>query len=151
MAGFAGPPIAVSFVGSLDMSRTGVLDEVEKERSAPAERPDLGHANGYIAALAMAGILLHLLLRYAAGAPRLAWMIPLWATLAVGGIPLVWGLAQRLFHREFGSDLLAGISIITAWLLGDYLVASIVILMLSGGTALEEAATRRASSVLRAL
>jgi heavy metal translocating P-type ATPase len=133
------------------MSRTGVLDEVEKERSAPAERPDLGHANGYIAALAMAGILLHLLLRYAAGAPRLAWMIPLWATLAVGGIPLVWGLAQRLFHREFGSDLLAGISIITAWLLGDYLVASIVILMLSGGTALEEAATRRASSVLRAL
>ena len=44
----------------------------------------------------------------------------------------------------------AGISIVTASLPGEYLVACIVILMLSGG-ALEEAATRRAPSVLRAL
>jgi heavy metal translocating P-type ATPase len=115
------------------------------------EWPDTADASGYIAAFAAAGITVHLLFRYAIAAPRPGWMIPLWATLAVGGIPLVWELSQRLFHREFGSDLLAGISIVTASLLGDYMVACIVILMLSGGTALEAAATRRAASVLQAL
>jgi heavy metal translocating P-type ATPase len=60
-------------------------------------------------------------------------------------------LTQKLFAREFGSDHLAGISIITSVILGEYLVATIVILMLSGGTALEEFASRRASSVLDAL
>jgi heavy metal translocating P-type ATPase len=52
---------------------------------------------------------------------------------------------------EFGADWLAGISIVTATLLHEYLVACIVILMLSGGSALEQYATRRASSALRAL
>jgi P-type E1-E2 ATPase len=42
-------------------------------------------------------------------------------------------------------------SIVTSALLGEYLAGSIVVLMLSGGTALEEYATRRASSVLGAL
>ncbi len=41
-------------------------------------------------------------------------------------------LTQKLFAREFGSDHLAGISIITSVILGVYLVAAIVILMLSG-------------------
>jgi P-type E1-E2 ATPase len=75
----------------------------------------------------------------------------LFAVLVVGGAPLVMGLAPKLFAGEFGSDLLAGMSIVTSALLGQYLVGSIVVLMLSGGTALEEYATRRASSVLAAL
>ena len=68
-----------------------------------------------------------------------------------GGTPLVIGLTRRLIAGEFGSDLLAGISILTSALLGEYLAGSIVVLMLSGGTALEEYATWRASSVLGAL
>jgi heavy metal translocating P-type ATPase len=60
-------------------------------------------------------------------------------------------LTQKLLALEFGSDHLAGISIITSVILGEYLVAAIVILMLSGGTALEQFASRRASSVLDAL
>src|SRR6266567_944029 len=107
--------------------------------------------SSYIAIFAAAAISLHVALRYAIGAPRLSWLIPLWATLAAGGIPLVWDLVRKAAQRDFGSDLLAGISIVTASLLGEYLVACIVILMLSGGGALEEAATRRASSVLQAL
>src|SRR5690606_33650551 len=55
------------------------------------------------------------------------------------------------FQRRFGSDLLAGISIVTAVLLGEYLAATLVVLMLSGGAALESFAVRRASSVLDAL
>lgn len=76
--------------------------------------------------------------------------LPLRATFVVGGIPLVFELLQRLWRREFGSDLLAGISIITALLLGDYLAGAIVVLMLAGGDALENYALRSASSVLTA-
>jgi heavy metal translocating P-type ATPase len=104
-----------------------------------------------IALLTIAGILLHLFLRYLLNAPRIAWEVPLLVVLIIGGVPLLVPLTQKLFAREFGSDHLAGISIITSVILGEYLVAAIVILMLSGGTALEHFASRRASSVLDAL
>lgn len=104
-----------------------------------------------IALLAIACILLHLTLRYAFHLPRTAWQAPLLVTLLVGGLPLLLRLTQKLFEREFGSDHLAGISIITSVVLGEYLVGVIVILMLSGGTALEQFASRKASSVLDAL
>ncbi|MCA9753829.1 MAG: heavy metal translocating P-type ATPase, partial [Gemmatimonadetes bacterium] len=51
----------------------------------------------------------------------------------------------------FGSDLLAGISIVTSVILGEYLAGTLVVLMLSGGQALENYAVRSASSVLEAL
>jgi heavy metal translocating P-type ATPase len=104
-----------------------------------------------IAFFTIAGIILHLLLRYLLHSPRIAWQVPLIAVLIIGGIPLLIPLTQKLFAREFGSDHLAGISIVTSVVLGEYLVAAIVILMLSGGTALEQFASRRASSVLDAL
>jgi heavy metal translocating P-type ATPase len=66
-------------------------------------------------------------------------------------VPLVVELTVRLLHGEFGSDLLAGVSIVTAVLLEEYLAGTLVVLMLSGGAALESFAVRRASSVLDAL
>lgn len=78
-------------------------------------------------------------------------LTPLWLSLAVGGVPLVGGLLVKLWQREFGSDLLAGISIVVAVTLGEYLAGSLVVLMLSGGAALESYAVRSASSVLLAL
>lgn len=105
----------------------------------------------YIAALATMGIFAHLVLRYLADIGKPAVLIPLWVTLVAGGLPLVVTLARKLVALEFGSDLLAGISILSAVLLGQYLVGSIIVLMLSGGAALEHYATRRASSVLEAL
>ncbi len=75
----------------------------------------------------------------------------LWVALVVGGGPLVVELTIRLLRRQFGSDLLAGISIVTAVVLGEYLAGTLVVLMLSGGEALESFAVRRASSVLDAL
>jgi heavy metal translocating P-type ATPase len=95
-----------------------------------------------IAALALAAIVLHLILN----AP---W--PLFAALALGGLPLVFTLTKRLLHRDFSSDLLAGISIVTAVLLGEYLAGTLVVLMLSGGQAIEAYAVSRASSALSAL
>lgn len=104
-----------------------------------------------IAALAVAGIGFHLVLRWGYdAAPALA-SVPLYVVLAAGGMPLVFSLAVKLVRREFGSDLLAGISIVASVLLGEYLAGALVVLMLSGGQALEVFALGRASSVLEAL
>jgi heavy metal translocating P-type ATPase len=108
-------------------------------------------ADFFIATLAATGIAAHLALRYGFHAPSLAQFSPLYLTLILGGLPLIVRLTGRIFAREFGSDLLAGISIVVSVLMGQYLVGAIVVLMLSGGTALETFATRRASSVLKAL
>lgn len=105
----------------------------------------------YIAVLAAVCISLSLALRFAWQASPTFSTIPLYVTLIVGGVPLMIDLAEKLLALEFGSDLLAGVSVITAVLLGEFLVAAIVVLMLSGGAALEQFATRRASGVLDAL
>lgn len=104
-----------------------------------------------VALIAAGGILLHLALRFLPHVSQAVSLAPLFVVLLIAGVPLVVGLARRILVQEFGSDLLAGISIVTAVLLHQYLVASIIVLMLSGGTALEEYASRRASSVLDAL
>jgi heavy metal translocating P-type ATPase len=104
-----------------------------------------------IAVFAAAAILVHLILRFALHTIPGVYQVPLLATLALGGIPLVYELLKNLLRREFGSDLLAGISIVTSVALGEYLAGSIVVLMLSGGEAIENYALRSASSVLRAL
>src|SRR5271169_3010673 len=103
-----------------------------------------------IAGFTLVAIVLHLVLHYVLHFPALTSNLPLFAAL-LAGTPLLWELLKKLVKREFGSDLLAGISILTAVILGQYLVAAIVVLMLSGGAALEEFATARASSVLDAL
>ena len=77
--------------------------------------------------------------------------MPLVVALLLGGTPLVCELFVKLIQREFGSDLLAGISIVTATLLHEYLAGVFVVLMLSSGEVLEAYAVRSASSVLEAL
>jgi heavy metal translocating P-type ATPase len=110
------------------------------------------YRTGLIAVLAAIAIAVHITLRVlGAGAGSRAAHVPLFVALAVGGAPLVGELLVKLARRELGSDLLAGISIVTSILLGEYLAGTIVVLMLAGGEALEAYALRRASSVLRAL
>jgi heavy metal translocating P-type ATPase len=113
--------------------------------SALAERWQLA-----VAALALLGIAAHLALRLAR-APAATANLPLLAVLLLGGAPLVYDLAKKLARGELGSDLLAGISIVASALLGQHLAGALVVLMLSGGAALERLAVGRASSVLRAL
>ncbi|WP_339733275.1 heavy metal translocating P-type ATPase [uncultured Gimesia sp.] len=104
-----------------------------------------------IAVFTIIMIAAHLVLRFAFVTSETMQNIPLWAVLVLGGTPLVWGLLVKMIHREFGSDLLAGISIVVSVLLDEYLAGSLVVLMLSGGEALEAYAVRSASSVLQAL
>jgi heavy metal translocating P-type ATPase len=119
--------------------------------SASVSTPGAQSRETYIALLAAAGIAAYFALHYLVGVRAEIYNLPLYLTLAVGGLPLLIGLVRRLLRAEFGSDLLAGISILSSVLLGQYLVGSIIVLMLSGGAALEQSATRRASSVLDAL
>ena len=109
------------------------------------------YVNVTIATAAIVAIATTVTLRYVMGvAPAIAdW--PVLAVLIGGGTALVLNLIVAMFKGEFGSDLLAGISIVTSVLLGEYIAGTLVVLMLSGGTALEEYAMRRASSVLDAL
>lgn len=76
---------------------------------------------------------------------------PLIVAMLIGGIPLIAGLVRRALHADLSSDLLAGLSITTAFAMGEYLAGSIIVLMLSGGEALESFAKARASAVLSAL
>src|SRR5690606_513992 len=77
--------------------------------------------------------------------------IPLLSVIALGGVPLVLQILRKLLHRDFGADLLAVLALVTAAWVGEYLAAVLIIIMLSGGQALEAYAMRKASSVLLAL
>ena len=123
----------------------------QPEPGASVARIPSTRREAYIAGLAALSVVAHLVLRYGIGASTRTYDAPLMVAVAVGGIPLIIELARRLVARDLGADLLAGASIITAVVMREYLVGAIVVLMLSGGTALEQYATRRASSVLNAL
>lgn len=114
--------------------------------------PDLIHRlSKYIASLAVLGIIAHLVLRYGLNYPAQYHHVPLLVVLIFGGTPLVVDLLMKLLRWEVGSDLLAGISIVVSLFLDEYLAGSLVVLMLSGGEALESYAMVRASAVLEAL
>ncbi len=98
-----------------------------------------------IAVVAVVCLFVFLTLRFGLRTAPAAYNIPLLVTLVLGGLPLLYDLSRKLRKREFGSDLLGGISIITSVLLGEYLAGSIIVLMLSGGEALESHALRSAS------
>lgn len=104
-----------------------------------------------LAVVALTGIVTHLVLRFGFDAKTSTQHLPLLITLVIGGLPMLFDLLRKLLKREFGSDLLGGVSIITSVVLGEYLAGSIIVLMLAGGEALESYALRSASSVLAAL
>ena len=76
---------------------------------------------------------------------------PMLAVILLGGLPLLWETLVQLWHREFGVDLIAIIAIFGSLFEGEYLAGSLVVLMLSGGEALESFALSRARQSLSAL
>jgi cation transport ATPase len=119
---------------SLDPAIAGALEASNKPQTAQAFLPYLWcHRTTIIAAFSLAAILMHVLLRFAFHAAPATFRIPLLGTLVLGGSPLLYDLLRKLWKREFGSDLLGGISVVTSVALGEYLAGSIIVLMLSGG------------------
>ncbi len=77
--------------------------------------------------------------------------VPLQIVIIIGSVPILWEIVRKLIKLDLGADILAAIALVTAAILGEYLAAVLIILMLAGGQALEGYAMRKASSVLAAL
>ncbi len=73
------------------------------------------------------------------------------ATLILGGSPLVFQTLRGMLRGRFAADIVAMLAIITAFLLGQYFAGAVIVLMQSGGEALEAYAMGRASQSLEAL
>ena len=114
-----------------------------------------GHVrpNGFevplIAVLAIAMLGAGLAVRIA-GQPVLASRVWL-AGLVVAGAPLVWRTLRGVARGQFASDIVATLAIVGAVLLAEPAAGLVVVLMQSGGEALERYAEGRASAAVRAL
>lgn len=73
------------------------------------------------------------------------------ATLVMGGVPIIWQTVKGMFRGQFASDIVAMLAIITAILMRQAFAGAVIVLMQSGGEALEAYGLRRASSSLAAL
>jgi heavy metal translocating P-type ATPase len=80
------------------------------------------------------------------------WRHRTWMTgLAVTSIPILWATVRGVARGRFAADLVAALAVITSALLGQPVVGLVIVLMQSGGEALERFAEGRASDALRAL
>jgi len=69
----------------------------------------------------------------------------------VGGATITVKSARALLQREFGVDLLASVAVWISVLLGEYLAAAIIVIMLNGGELAEDFATKRSSKAIEKL
>ncbi|MCA0456063.1 MAG: cadmium-translocating P-type ATPase [Chloroflexi bacterium] len=100
--------------------------------------------------LALFGLALGAVVRFGAGRVDLADLIWL-ATLVIGGAPVVYETTKGMLKGDFASDVVAMLAIIAAVLTQEYFAGVIIVLMQSGGEALESYSLRRASSSLEKL
>lgn len=68
--------------------------------------------------------------------------------LSLFSIPLWYEIIVNILRKNFGVDLVAGLALATSLVFGQYLPGVIVLLMLSGGEALESYAMNRARRAL---
>jgi heavy metal translocating P-type ATPase len=71
--------------------------------------------------------------------------------LVLLALPLWIEIIRDMMKGHFGVDLIAGLAIVGAWLLNESLAGLVIILMLSGGQALEAFAMRKAHAELTRL
>lgn len=70
---------------------------------------------------------------------------------AIATLPLLWNMIETFRNGSFGVDLLAATAIITSIVLKEYWAAIVIVIMLTGGEALEAYAERRAKTELHDL
>lgn len=73
------------------------------------------------------------------------------ATLLIGGAPIVFQTFRGILQGKFASDIVAMLAIVTALLMGQVFAGAVVVLMQSGGEALETYGLRRAKTSLQNL
>lgn len=81
-----------------------------------------------------------------------AWSAPLLGgSMVLGGYRLVWDMIASLIKKQFVLDYIAFAAMLTAALMGEWLVGSIIALMLATGEELEAFGEARAKSALSSL
>ena len=83
----------------------------------------------------------------AAAIARQLWM----AGVVIAGAPLVFRTIRSIAHGRLATDVVASLSIVGAIVLGQPLAGLVIVLMQTGGEALERFAEGRASAAVRAL
>ena len=100
--------------------------------------------------IAAGGLIGGLAARSVFGAPAVGQWVFL-AALVAGGAPLVAKTLFGMLRGRFAADIVAMLAIVTALVLGQYFAGVVIVLMQSGGEALEAYAMGRASQALDAL
>src|SRR5579872_5813625 len=72
-------------------------------------------------------------------------------TLVAGGAPIIWQTVRDMLHRHFASDIVALLAIVAAILMNNAFPGLVIVLMQSGGKALEDHAFKKASFSLDTL
>jgi heavy metal translocating P-type ATPase len=99
---------------------------------------------------AILGILIGSLEQFVFNLPQFAHA--LWTIALIGaGFPVVWRTLQAARRGNYATDLVASLSIVTAAIIGQPLAGLVIVLMQTGGEALERYAERRASAAVREL
>ena len=94
--------------------------------------------------------LLAVLILLLSGQPLIAQISASIYALAVAAYLAV-GMVRRLIGGQWGIDILAVTAIVSTVLVGEYIASMIIVLMLAGGTALEDFAAGRAKKELTSL
>lgn len=95
-------------------------------------------------------VLLAVLVLLLSGQPLIAQIAASIYALAVAAYLAV-GMARRLIGGQWGIDILAVTAIVSTVLVGEFIASMIIVLMMAGGTALEDFAAGRAKKELTAL
>lgn len=138
-------------------ARTGDVGSAPRPRITPspvktvattASSPRSMHLSAPIFAIAM--ILLGTLEKYVLGLPDYAQAI--WLLGLIGaGFPVVYGTLRSAMRGKYATDVVASLSIVTAGIIGQPLAGLVIVLMQTGGEALEHFAERRASAAVSEL
>jgi heavy metal translocating P-type ATPase len=116
---------------------------------AMLRRELLASREGMLAVLAAVAILTGAVLHLVASSQAVhqVWFV----ALVIFGAPIVWEMLVAVRHGRFATDLVAGAAIIGAVALHQPLAGLVIVLMQTGGEALERYAEGRASAAVRAL
>lgn len=103
----------------------------------------------WVVTLTIAVGLLGVVLAVTDAAASVQWIFSAYA-LAIAGWQAI-GMVRDILHGHWGLDILAVTAIVATVVVGEYVAALVVVLMLTGGEALEDVANRRAKRELDAL
>jgi cation transport ATPase len=103
----------------------------------------------WIVTLTIAIGLVGIVLAVSGAGAVVSWIFSAYA-LAIAAWQAV-GMVRDILHGHWGLDILAVTAIVATVLVGEYVAALLVVLMLTGGEALEDYANRRAKRELDAL